>query len=292
MRRGVRGGPGSFGERYARACAIEPTAAVAAPLSLLTAVLAHQENRASQPRPTRCASEVAAAAEERRSAGLYPLLDLSPVAPAIFSEVAAAVAALTGAFPVIVPDPLAEAGNELTNGNEPDRRALVEAWLDDPTLLDPRLGFWIGVAAAPILEPAAAGVTAPARSEWNGVACPLCGGPPQASVIAEESGEFMAGSPRNLVCSRCATWWAFARAVCPTCGEDDSRRIAAFSADEFPWARVDACENCHTYLKGFDLRQPGARDVIPLVDDVATLVLDLWAGDHGYHRTSRSLAGV
>lgn len=102
----------------------------------------------------------------------------------------------------------------------------------------------------------------------------------------------MAGSPRNLVCSHCATWWAFARAVCPTCGEDDSRRIAAFSADEFPWARVDACETCHSYLKGFDLRRPGARDVIPLVDDVATLTLDLWAAEHGYHRSSRSLAGV
>ena len=261
------GGAGCFGERYARACVIEPTAAIAAPLGLLTAVLAHQEHRASQPEPTRSAATVAVTAEERRTAGRYPLLDLSAAAPAISSEAGAAVTTLTRIFPAIVPEPLVEAGLELSSSDEPDRRELVESWLDDPTLLDPRLGFWIGVAAAPILETAAAGVAAPSRSEWNGVACPICGGPPQASVIAEESGEFMAGSPRNLVCSRCATWWAFARAVCPTCGEDDSRRIAAFLADEFPWARVDACETCHTYLKGFDFRQPGARDVIPLVDD-------------------------
>jgi formate dehydrogenase maturation protein FdhE len=285
LRRGVRGGPGCFGARHARACAIESSAAIAAPLGLLTAVLAHQEHRAVQPEPTRFA-------EERRTAGLYPLLDLSLATPAISAEVGIAVTELIRIFPVVLPEPLAEAGIELTNRDEPDRRGLIDTWLDDPTMLDPRLGFWIGIAAGPILEPAAAGVAAPRRSEWNGVACPLCGGPPQASVIAEESGEFMAGSPRKLVCSRCATWWAFARAVCPTCGEDDSRRIAAFSADEFPWARVDACETCHTYLKGFDFRQPGAREVVPLVDDVTTLTLDLWANDHGYHRTSRSLAGV
>jgi hypothetical protein len=225
-------------------------------------------------------------------AGVYPLLDLSAAALPISAEADVAVTELTGVFPVIVPEPLAEAGIELNNRVEPDRRGLVETWLDDPTLLNPLLGFWIGIAAGPILEPAAASVTAPPRGEWSGVACPVCGGPPQASVIAEESGEFMAGSPRNLVCSRCATWWAFARAVCPTCGEDDSRRIAAFSADEFPWARIDACETCHTYLKGFDFRQPGAREVIPLVDDVATLTLDLWATDQGYHRASRSMAGV
>ena len=195
MRRGVRGGPGCFGERYARACVIEPTAAIAAPLGLLTAVLAHQEHRASQPEPARFAATVAVPAEERRTAGRYPLLDLSVAAPATSSEAEAAVTALTRVFPAIVPEPLAEAGFELSNRDEPDRHELVETWLDDPTLLDPRLGFWIGVAAAPILETAAAGVAAPSRSEWYGVACPICGGPPQASVIAEESGEFMAGSP-------------------------------------------------------------------------------------------------
>ena len=154
---------------------------IAAPLGLLTAVLAHQEHRASQPEPARFAATVAVPAEERRTAGRYPLLDLSVAAPATSSEAEAAVTALTRVFPAIVPEPLAEAGFELSNRDEPDRHELVETWLDDPTLLDPRLGFWIGVAAAPILETA--------------VACPICGGPPQASVIAEESGEFMAGSP-------------------------------------------------------------------------------------------------
>jgi len=269
LRRGVRGGPGCFGERYARACVIEPTAAIAAPLGLLTAVLAHQEHRASQPEPARFAATVAVPAEERRTAGRYPLLDLSVAAPATSSEAEAAVTALTRVFPAIVPEPLAEAGFELSNRDEPDRHELVETWLDDPTLLDPRLGFWRQPSPAPFAADRLRRPSSPRN--------------PESSWPARR---------RNLVCSRCATWWAFARAVCPTCGEDDSRRIAAFSADEFPWARVDACETCHSYLKGFDLRRPGARDVIPLVDDVATLTLDLWAAEHGYHRSSRSLAGV
>ena len=98
----------------------------------------------------------------------------------------------------------------------------------------------------------------------------------------------MAGSPRWLVCSRCATWWPFARAVCPTCGEDDSRKLAAYAVEDLEPARIDACDTCRAYIKSFDLRRPGGRDAVPLVDDVATLALDLWAHEQGLHRRARS----
>ncbi len=128
--------------------------------------------------------------------------------------------------------------------------------------------------------------------EWMSAACPVCAGPVQVSVIAEESGEFLAGSPRSLVCGRCASWWGFARATCPVCGEDDSRRVASFVADAWPAARIDACDSCRGYVKTFDLRRSGGGEVVPLVDDVATLVLDLWAGEQGLRRPVRSVAGV
>ena len=58
------------------------------------------------------------------------------------------------------------------------------------------------------------------------------------------------------------------------------------------WARVDTCRTCHGYIKTFDLREKGAAQVVPLVDDVATLTLDVWVREREFSRTSVSLAGV
>ena len=219
----------------------------------------------------------------------YPVLDVGVSVPPIVEEILVAVAALADA---VSPHPLQRAGKDLVARGDAERHELVEAWIDDPSLLDPRVGAWIAVAAAPVLELAAAGVDPPSKEEWSGAACPACGGVPQVSVIREESGEFMAGSPRYLVCGRCALWWGFARATCPWCGEDDSRRVGAFSPEGERWVRIDACDTCRSYMKSFDLRDPGGRDVVPLVDDVATLTLDVWAHEKGLRRPSVSLAGV
>ena len=40
-------------------------------------------------------------------------------------------------------------------------------------------------------------------------------------------------------------------------------------------ACLDTCPACHGYIKTFDLRAPGTKEVVPLVDDVAKLPLDL-----------------
>lgn len=251
-------------------------------------MLAYQERRAEQQEVAAAASAVAAAAAKRRKTGLFPVLELDRTPVSISSELLGAVSVLERSAPT----GLAEAGRLVSQWGEAERLESIAAWLDDPSLLDARISFWIGVAAGPILETAAAEAPGVDRQDWTGAACPVCGGPSQVSVIAEESGEFMAGSPRSLVCSRCATWWAFARAVCPFCSEQDSRRIEGFSAEAWPWVRVDCCQTCRAYVKTFDMRVSGARDVIPLVDDVATLTLDLWAVEHGYGRTTVSLAGV
>ncbi|MGH8932882.1 MAG: formate dehydrogenase accessory protein FdhE, partial [Egibacteraceae bacterium] len=190
------------------------------------------------------------------------------------------------------PGPLAEAGGELATLPAGAQREVARTWADDLTLVDPRAGFWLQVAAGPMLELAAAASAVPGADLWQGAACPACGGSPQVSVIAERSGEFLGGSPRWLVCSRCATWWGYPRATCPACGEDDPTRLSPFQADGWPWVRVDGCGSCGGYTKTFDLRQDGARDVIPLIDDIASLALDLWANAHGFHRPVRSLAGV
>lgn len=290
MRRNI-GGPGEFERRGSRARALQSSASAAEPLAVLVAVLDHQRARAADPSVQAAATAVASEALPNRLLDHFPLLDLSRAVEPIVDEIDSAVASLTSASSP-VPAPLAAAGVDLAQTDRREQEALVATWLDDPSLVDPRFGLWIAVAAAPILEPAAARVEPPSKDDWTGRACPMCGDVAQCSAIVEESGGFMQGAPRYLICGRCASPWAFPRAVCSSCGEDDSRRISSYVADEWSWARVDACDSCRSYIKTFDLRGKGAMDVVPLVDDVATLALDLWAHETGLERPRLSLAGV
>jgi len=233
-------------------------------------------------------SAVATGAELRLAAGRFPLLDLAAAVAPIAAEIPLAANALG----TELPEPLVAGGMALTEAAATEREGLVEAWLEDPAGPEPVLGFWVRVAGGPILEGARAAIATPSRDEWTGAACPACGGPAQASVIAEESGEFMGGSPRSLVCGRCAGWWTFPRAMCTWCGEADPRRLPSFVPDERKAVRIDGCETCSSYVKTFDLREAGGIELVPLVDDVATVSLDLWANDQGLARHLVSFAGV
>jgi formate dehydrogenase maturation protein FdhE len=252
-------------------------------------VLGHQRDRAASVSLQTASAEVGKAAIANRLMDRFPVLDLAAAVDTAVEEIPVAVVALGEPW---APPPLLEAGKDLASRSRAERRELAESWLDDQTLLDARVAAWMGVAAGPVLELAAAAVKPFSKEEWSGPACPACGGLPQVSVIREESGEFMAGSPRYLVCGRCALWWSFGRAICPSCSEEDSRRVGAFSPEGERWVRIDACDTCRAYVKTFDLRQPGGKDVIPLVDDVATLTLDVWAHENGLVRPAASFAGV
>ena len=290
MRRRGRGGPGEFTERLARVEGVlagATAAGAAGPLRLLGAVLRHQAAAATT------LAEVTDGWEVRLATGCFPLLDLDASREAVAGGIGPALAALAEeAAGGIVPEPLAAAGQELVAAAPAERVGLVEDWLEDQTVVEPRAAFWIRVAAAPVLEPARAVLRTPSRDEWTGPACPACGGLAQVSVIAEESGEFMGGSPRSLVCGRCAGWWTFPRAMCTWCAEDDPGRLPSFLPEGSRAVRIDACQTCGAYVKTFDLRAPGGVDVVPLVDDVATMTLDVWAHEQGWHRPLVSLAGV
>ncbi len=252
-------------------------------------MLDHQRGRASSAAVRTAAAQVGAESLSNRLVERFPLLDLSAAVETVVDEVRVAVDALGAP---VAPKPLVDAGRDLAARTDAERRELIAAWLDDSSLLEARLAAWITVAAGPVLEVAAAALKPLSKEEWSGPACPACGGLPQVSVIREESGEFMAGSPRYLVCGRCALWWTFARATCPWCGEDDSRRVGSYSPEGERLVRIDACDTCRAYVKTFDLREAGGKDIVPLVDDVATLTLDVWAHEKGLQRSGLSLAGV
>jgi FdhE protein len=116
--------------------------------------------------------------------------------------------------------------------------------------------------------------------------CPFCGGKPAFGVLRAE-GE---GAKRSLVCALCATEWDFRRIVCAACGEEHKDKLPVYTAAGFSHVRVDACEECRTYIKSIDLTKNGLA--VPVVDELASVSLDVWATDHGYTKLQPNLLGI
>lgn len=130
-----------------------------------------------------------------------------------------------------------------------------------------------------------AGSYPPQPSGSAGSVCPICGGRPQAAVLRPEGD----GGKRFLLCSFCLTEWEFRRVLCPTCGEENHQKLPRYSADGLDGIRVEACDTCKFYLKSIDLTVDGLA--VPLVDEVATVPLDLWAAERGYKKVEPNLMG-
>ena len=118
---------------------------------------------------------------------------------------------------------------------------------------------------------------------WGGPRCPVCGRSPVVGVLREEGH----GARRALVCGLCLTEWDYLRLVCAGCGEQRFESLPVFTAEQFPHVRIEACDTCRTYLKTIDLTKDGRA--VPIVDDIASVSLDLWARDRGYTRLRASL---
>jgi FdhE protein len=116
--------------------------------------------------------------------------------------------------------------------------------------------------------------------------CPLCGGKPIVGVLRAEGD----GAKKSLICMLCAHEWSFRRIYCPACGEEREPQMAFYSAPEIAHVRIDICDTCHTYLKSIDLTKTGLA--VPIVDELATIPLDLWARQHGYHKLQINLLGT
>jgi formate dehydrogenase maturation protein FdhE len=116
--------------------------------------------------------------------------------------------------------------------------------------------------------------------------CPVCGGKPIVAVLRSEGD----GAKKSLICMLCAHEWLFRRIYCPACGEEREPQMAFYSAPEIAHVRVDVCDTCHTYLKSIDLTKTGLA--IPIVDELATTPLDLWAREHGYVKLQINMLGT
>ncbi|MGO9085802.1 MAG: formate dehydrogenase accessory protein FdhE [Candidatus Sulfotelmatobacter sp.] len=116
--------------------------------------------------------------------------------------------------------------------------------------------------------------------------CPFCNRRPAVGVL-RPMGD---GAARSLVCSFCLNEWEFRRIVCPGCGEENDQKLPVFTASDFDCIRVECCDACKTYIKTVDLARNGRAE--PLVDELASAPLDLWARDRGYAKLQNNLLGM
>ncbi len=203
----------------------------------------------------------------------------------------------------IAPAPLAQAAATLAvKGSAAWQRAIEDFWYSDsdltaaaddaeqvhspderaPTYSD-RVLAWI------FLQPYAeylADHREVATVDGTPSTCPLCGGKPAVGVLRSEGD----GAKKSLICMLCAHEWAFRRIYCPACGEEREPQMAYYSAPEIAHVRVDVCDTCHTYLKSIDLTKTGLA--VAVVDELATIPLDLWAREHGYEKLQINLLGT
>ena len=118
-------------------------------------------------------------------------------------------------------------------------------------------------------------------------ACPYCGAAPVAAVLRDEP---EIKGRRTLLCSLCQSEWAYPRTRCPACGEERAEKRPHHVSESWPHIRLEECGSCRTYVKAVDLREVGLA--VPVVDELASVELDLWAGEQGLSKLRTNLLGM
>jgi FdhE protein len=161
---------------------------------------------------------------------------------------------------------------------------LLSAIWEGGEALDPCARFYARVLLQPYAEYLAS--RGGMYASGAGPTCPFCNARPVAGVLSSEGD----GGKRWLLCSLCSTEWEYGRVLCPGCGEENQDKLPIYRAAEFPAARVDACDTCHTYIKSIDLNKDS--HAIPIVDEIATVALNIWADEHDYAKLETNLLGM
>ncbi|HEV3040889.1 MAG TPA: formate dehydrogenase accessory protein FdhE [Candidatus Angelobacter sp.] len=161
---------------------------------------------------------------------------------------------------------------------------LSGGWQPERQELSPECAFFVHALLQPQAEYLAGRTIS--HTESSPPLCPFCNSKPQVGVLRPEGD----GAKRSLICSLCSTEWNFRRVVCPSCGEENKDLLPVFIASEFDYVRVEACDTCRTYIKSIDLSKNG--HAVPVVDELASVSLNLWAQENKYSKLSPNLFGV
>lgn len=199
---------------------------------------------------------------------------------------------------------LAEQAGEIAAAPESWRETLTAYWNGASPSEE---NFFARACLQPYLELLARERTPPLDSQINAIAaerratladrlCPFCGRNPQLAFLGAdvsapglvEGG--LEGGSRFLMCGDCGAVWPFQRIACPSCLEVDPHKLPYYYEQGIPGVRVECCDTCRRYLKSIDLTKD-AR-LVPPVDELAAIHLDLWAREQGYRKVQPNLAGM
>ncbi len=137
--------------------------------------------------------------------------------------------------------------------------------------------FLIQSSAGPSIQGGMEQLRSEVDSEaWLKGYCPICGSLPSLSLLKEEIGK------RYLLCSYCGYQWRVDRLFCPFCNNKDQESLHYLFAEGEEAYRIDLCDKCHQYIKTIDYRNLAESD--PVLEDLATLHLDILALEKGYKR--------
>jgi FdhE protein len=119
------------------------------------------------------------------------------------------------------------------------------------------------------------------EEQWLRRYCPTCGSlPAMAQLVGMDSGRI-----RLLSCGCCGTRWRYRRIGCTFCENENDHRLPVLSIEGENGLRIDGCDLCGGYLKGYEGR--GCESF--LLEDWASLHLDIIARDRGLKRLAPSL---
>ena len=173
---------------------------------------------------------------------------------------------------------LKEAAREISGQGKLFQAQLLDTfWKEDP--ISPLSLGPVDFFARAFLQPYAAAIRARTTLKWSGPApflCPMCKRKPGVAVL-RPLGD---GGQRSLICSFCLAEWEFRRIVCPGCGEEDHAKLPVYTAEELKHVRVESCDSCRLYVKSVDMTKNGLAE--PVVDEIASVSLDIWAQSQGY----------
>lgn len=190
----------------------------------------------------------------------------------------------------ISPEPMRERAVYFAASNAGEQTELLEHFWNTGFAQDsPRLSAADRFIALAFLQPYAEWLVKSGHSTsaaMHHATCPVCSSEPICAVLRDQDH----GARRSLVCSLCMHEWNFLRVVCPACGEERFDSLPVFTPQEVPQLRIDACDTCRHYIKTVDMTKDGLA--VPIVDELASVSLDLWAADRGYRKLTRNLAGI
>lgn len=120
---------------------------------------------------------------------------------------------------------------------------------------------------------------------WGHGHCPVCGSLPLMGRLVETEGF------RLHTCSFCLHEFKATRMACPFCLSTGEEKDNYFISEDEPGYQLHVCHDCKSYCKIADFRAFD-RVFLPVLDDLGSLVLDLYGRKQGFLRPTLSVWGT